>query len=275
MPLVAPPARSTPGPARAAAPATQSRGAAPATQSRAAATGGRRAQAVRERAAPGAGPGPGRQGAGSGRGRDAAAGPRRAADRPAQLRVPDQGRRPGGGWPARRHHLLAQGLHPADQAVPGPLRLLHLRHGARPAAQPLPVAGRGHRDRRRRRRAGLQGGPVHPGRPARGPLAPGPRVAGRARLRRHPVLRPGDGDPGARGDRPAAAPQPRRAVLAGLPAAQAGRAVDGDDAGDHRGAAVHRAGRARISAARTRTRRSGSGCWRTPAAATSRSPPGS
>ena len=182
---------------------------------------------------------------------------------------------PGGGRPARRHHLLAQGLHPADPAVPGPLRLLHLRHRARPAGQPLPVAGRGPRDRAAGRRAGLQGGPVHPGRPARGPLAPGPRVAGRARLRRHAVLRPGDGDRGARGDRPAAAPQPRRAELAGLPAAQAGRAVDGDDAGDHRGAAVHRAGRRRISAARTRTRRSGCGCWRTPAAATSRSPPGS
>ena len=93
------------------------------------------------------------------------------------------------------------------------------------------------------RRPRLQGSPVHPRRPAGGPLAAGPRVAGRARLRRHAVLRPGDGHPGAGGDRAAAAPEPRRAELAGLPAAQAGRAVHGHDAGDHRGAAVHRAGR--------------------------------
>ena len=107
----------------------------------------------------------------------------------------------------------------------------------------LPVAGRGHRDRRPGRRARLQGGAVHARRPARGPVAPGQGVAGRARLRRHPVLRQGHGDPGAGGDRPAAAPQPRGAELAGLPAAEAGGAVDGDDAGDDRAAAVHRAGR--------------------------------
>ncbi len=47
------------------------------------------------------------------------------------IREPHPGRRPGGGQPAEDHHLLAQGLHPADPAVPGPLRLLHVRHRAR------------------------------------------------------------------------------------------------------------------------------------------------
>ena len=141
--------------------------------------------------------------------------------------------------------------------------------------QPLPVTGRGARDRAPGRGARLQGGAVHARRPAGGPVAPGPGVAGRARLRRHAVLRPGDGDPGARGDRPAAAPQPGRAELAGLPAAQAGGAVHGHDAGDDRAAAVHRARRARTSAARTRIPRSGCGCWRTPGAAASRSRPAS
>ena len=103
--------------------------------------------------------------------------------------------------------------------------------------EPVPVTGRGPRHRPPGRRARLQGSPVHPGRPAGGPLAPGPGVAGRARLRRHAVLRAGHGDPRAGGDRPAAAPQPGRAELAGLPAAQAGRAVHGHDAGDHRDAA--------------------------------------
>ena len=183
---------------------------------------------------------------------------------------------PRGGRPAGRHHLLAQGIHPADQAVPGPLRLLHVRHRARAGwtartcrpDEVLKIAATG-------RGAGLQGGAVHAGRPARGPVAPGPGVARRARLRRHAVLRPGDGDQGAGGDRAAAAPEPGRAELAGLPAAQAGRAVHGDDAGNYRRAGCSPSAAARISAARTRTRRSGCGYWRTPAAARCRSPPAS
>ena len=82
-------------------------------------------------------------------------------------------------------------------------------------------------------------------------------------------------DRGAGGDRAAAAPQPRRHELGGAHAAQAGRAVDGDDAGDHGHAAVERARRpalrqprqgARRPAAHAHRRRAGSGC---------RSPPGS
>ena len=57
---------------------------------------------------------------------------------------------------------------------------------------------------------GLQGGAVHPGRPARGALGRGARVARRGGLRRHAGLRAGLRRRGARGDRAAAAPQPRR-----------------------------------------------------------------
>ena len=96
----------------------------------------------------------------------------------------------------------------------------------------VPVAGRGAGDRDRRARPGLQGGAVHPRRPARGALARGPRVARRARLRLHARLRPRHGDPGARADRPAAAPEPRRHVLGRVAAPQAGGAVDGHDARD-------------------------------------------
>ena len=66
----------------------------------------------------------------------------------------------------------------------------------------------------------------------------GPAVARRARLRLDPGLRAGDGDPGARGDRAAAAPEPGRDELVGALAAQAGGPVDGHDAGDHVAAAV-------------------------------------
>ena len=190
--------------------------------------------------APHASPGPGRQAARPGRGHRPAARSRRRPEPAPGIREPHPGRRPGGGQPANDHHLLAQGLHPADPAVPGPLRLLHVRDRAAPAAQPVPGARRGPRDRPPGRRTGLQGSPVHPGRPARTTLAPGERVAGRPRLRRHLVLRAGHGHPRPGGDRPAAAPQPGRAQLAGLPAPQAGRPLHGHDARDHGHPPVHR-----------------------------------
>ena len=94
-----------------------------------------------------------------------------------------------------------------------------------------------------------------------------------ARLRLDAGLPAGDGDPGAGGDRAAAAPQPRRADLGGDPAAQAGVGVDGHDAGDDGDPAVVRAGRPALRLARTRSPPSGCGCSRTPAAPPSRSPP--
>jgi len=131
--------------------------------------------------------------------------------------------------------------------VPRPLPLLHVRDRPRLAAprgpRHVPVAGRGARDRARRGGDGLQGGAVHPRRPARGALAGCARVARRPRLRRHALLCPRDGRAGARGDRPAAAPQPRRHDVGGARPPQAGRAEHGHDARDVRDAAVVRAGR--------------------------------
>ena len=126
---------------------------------------------------------------------------------------------------------------------------------------------------RRGRRAGLPRGAVHARRPSRGPLARGPGLARRAGLRLHAGLRPRDGDPGARGDRPAAAPQPRRDVVGGAEPAQAGRPVDGDDARDHLPAPVRGPGARPTTAPRTRTPRCGCGCSRTPAGSRCRSPP--
>ncbi len=94
-----------------------------------------------------------------------------------------------------------------------------------------------------------------------------------AGLRLDAGLRAGDGDPGARGDRPAAAPQPRRHVVGGDEPAQAGLALDGDDAGDDLAPAL-RGRRARPTSARpTRTPTYACGCSRTPAGSRSRSPP--
>ena len=53
--------------------------------------------------------------------------------------------------PAR--HVLAEGLHPADDALPRRLRLLHLRAAAAPRRARVHDRGRGARDRASRRRA--------------------------------------------------------------------------------------------------------------------------
>ncbi len=63
-------------------------------------------------------------------------------------------------------------------------------------------------------------------------------MARRAGVRLHARLRARHGRPRARGDRPAPPPQPRRHVVGGDEPAQAGLAVDGDDARDHLASAV-------------------------------------
>ena len=116
----------------------------------------------------------------------------------------------------------------------------HLERAGR-AAVPLPR--RDPRDRTAGRRARLHRGAVHPGRSARGPVARGRGVAARRGLRLDARLRPGDGGPGARGDRAAPPPQPRRHVVGGDEPAQAGLTVDGDDARDHLAPALRGEGR--------------------------------
>ena len=144
----------------------------------------------------------------------------------------------------------------------------------RAGAVPLPRRDPRHRPRR---------APSWAARRRCSPSATGPRTAGRrprewlrrARLRLDAGLRAGDGDPGAGGDRAAAAPQPRRACR--------GRrcnrlkpvvAVDGDDAGDHLDPAVHREGRAALRLPRQGPRRPAAGAGGRRPARRSRSPPG-
>ncbi len=138
--------------------------------------------------------------------------------------------------------LFAQGLHPGHPPVPGQLPLLHLCHGAGQAARPgrghVPRARRDPRHRPPRRRTRLQGSTFHARRPSRGSLAGGARVARSTRLRLHLVLRAGDGDPGAGGNRAVATHEPGRDELVGDVATQTRCAVNGHDAGDDVAAAV-------------------------------------
>ena len=152
-------------------------------------------------AAAGPAPGPRRRGARRHRGVRPAGGPRRAARRAARRRVPRPRRRAGRRRPSGRRHLLPQGVRAAHAAVPRPLPLLHVRHRAAPPARGVPRARRGAGDRPRGRRGRVQGGAVHPRRPAGGALAGGPRVAGGPRLPLHAGVRARLRDRGAGGDR--------------------------------------------------------------------------
>ena len=114
------------------------------------------------------------------RGGRAAAGSRRSTARAHAGRVPTAGARsPDDG------HLLAQGVHPAHDAVPGPLSLLHVRQAPGQARSPVPVTRGGRGDRRGGQAARVQGGAVHARRPARGAVrgrrAGGSRNAGSPR----------------------------------------------------------------------------------------------
>ncbi len=111
------------------------------------------------------------------RGGGAAAGARRPTARTHAGRVPSACARSRDDG-----HLLAQGLHPAHDAVSGPLSLLHVRQAPGQARSPVPVARGGRGDRRGRPAARVQGGAVHPRRPARGTLRGRAHVARGARV---------------------------------------------------------------------------------------------
>ena len=82
--------------------------------------------------------------------------------------------------PWRARLLFAQGLHPADPAVPRRLPLLHLRAPAAPRrARPISTRERGAGDRPRRRQGRLPRGAVHPRRQAGTALPRGARGAWR------------------------------------------------------------------------------------------------
>ena len=174
--------------------------------------------------------------------------------------------------PARGGHLLPEGVHPADPVVPGPLPLLHLRHRARPVAGRVPVPGRGPGDRPAGRRA----------RAARrrcSPSATGRRTAGR---------RLGSGWTAHGYDSTLAyvrAMAIRVLEETGLlphlnPGVMSWQELQrlkpvAPSMGmmlETTSTAIYTEPSARISVRRTRTRRFGCGCWRTPAAARSLSP---
>ena len=84
-------------------------------------------------------------------------------------------------------------------------------------------------------------------------------MARRAGVRLHARLCARDGRPGARGDRPAPPPQSRRHVLGGDEPAQAGLALDGDDARDDLAPAVRGEGQRPLRLPRQGPRRPGAG----------------
>ena len=75
--------------------------------------------------------------------------------------------------PRQPRDLLAQGLRAAHDAVPRPVRLLHLRQAAGPVGCPLPHSRAGAGDRPFRRGRRLSRGAPHPRRGTRGEVSAG------------------------------------------------------------------------------------------------------
>ena len=149
---------------------------------------------------------------------------------------------PGGA----RHpcELLQEGVHPAHQAVPGRVPLLHLRARAAGGRAALSRARGGAGDRARGAGGRLQGGAVHAGRSAGAALRGGARGAGRPRRGVDAALPRDVRGAGAEGDRPAAAPQSRRDGRGLAHAPAQGIGVAGHHAGDGVGPAVRARGSA-------------------------------
>ena len=153
---------------------------------------------------------------------------------------------------ARRARLVTyspEGLHPADDALPRRLRLLHVRPAAAARRAGVPHRGRGARDRARGSRGGLHRGAVHARRQARAALPGRPRRAGGARLRDDARVPRALRGARPRRRRAAPAPEPRRDDPRRARAAPAGRRLDGDHARDDRRAARGE-GRAALGLAR-------------------------
>ena len=145
-------------------------------------------------------------------------------------------------WPADL--LLAQGLHPADQALPRRLPLLHLRRDAARQPPGLSLARRGLGHRPRRQGGRLHRGAVHPGRQARAALPRGARGARRVGIRIDDRLPHRDVRPGAARDRAAAARQSRRHDARGDRGPARGHGQPGHHAGIDQRAAVRERRRA-------------------------------
>ena len=107
-------------------------------------------------------------------------------------------------------HVLAEGLHPADEALPRRLPLLHVRRAAAEGRARVHVRGRGAGRRACRRRRRLPRGAVHARRQAGAPLPGRARGARRAWLRDDDRVPRPHVPPRARRDRPPAACEPGR-----------------------------------------------------------------
>ena len=144
-----------------------------------------------------------------------------------------------GATPARaRHgnarHLLAEGLRSAHDALPGRVRVLHLRAAPSSRRAGVPERGRGPLDRARGSGGRVHRGALHARRSARGALSRRARGARGARLRddarvSRPLCRACP-----RRDRAPAAPQPGRHVTGRADRAATRCRVDGDHARDDR-----------------------------------------
>ena len=130
--------------------------------------------------------------------------------RPSARRPARRGARAARGGPRPRRHLLAEGLHPADEALPGRLPLLHVRPAAAARRARVPDGGRGARDRAGGRRGRLPRGALHARRQAGAALPRRPRGARRARLRDDDRVPGADVRARPRGDRAPAAREPGR-----------------------------------------------------------------
>ena len=139
-------------------------------------------------------------------------------------------------------HVLAEGLHPAHDALPRRVRLLHVRAASATRRAGIHDGGGGARDRARRRGGRLPRGALHARRQAGAALQGRARGAARARLRDDARVPRALRAARARGDGPAAAPQSRGHDARGAGSAAAGLGLDGDHARDD-GRAARREGR--------------------------------
>ena len=118
-------------------------------------------------------------------------------------------------WSRAPRHLLAEGLHPADEALPGRLPLLHLRAPAAPGERAYMSADEVLAVARAGAARGLPRGALHARRQARAALPRRARGARGARLRDDDRVPRADVRARARGDRPAPPRQPGRDVARG------------------------------------------------------------
>ena len=127
---------------------------------------------------------------------------------------------------------IRQGLHPADEALPRRLPLLHVRRAATEGRARVHVGGRGARGRASGRGLRLPRGAVHARRQAGAPLPRGTGGARRARLRDDDRVPRAHVPRRARGDRSASPRKPGRDDAGRAGCAPGGDGVAGDHARD-------------------------------------------